>query len=62
MTIYKGIKKCKQYAERFDVLAKRYEESDGWFYEQKARQCREDASEFWQMMHWLKELQELKGE
>lgn len=62
MAIYQAIKKCKRYAESYERLAKRYEESDGWFYEQKAKQCRQDAADFYQMMHWLEELKELKGE
>lgn len=60
MTIDQGIKKCKQLAERYGDLAKRYEESDGWFYEEKARCCRNESVEYWQMMYWLKELKEMK--
>lgn len=62
MTIDQAIKKCKQYAERYDMMAKRYSESDGWFYEDKSNKCRIECAEFWQMMGWLKELKEMKGE
>lgn len=62
MTIDQAIKKCKHYAERYDKLAKKYAEYDGWFYEDKARQCREECADFWQMMGWLEELKKLKGE
>lgn len=62
MTINQGIKKCKQYAERYDMLAKKYGEYDGWFYEDKSDECRKECAEFWQIMGWLEELKKLKGE
>jgi hypothetical protein len=59
MTIDQAIKKCKHMAERYTRLANQYEEYEGWFYEDKAKQCRKESAEYWQIMYWLKEL---KGE
>lgn len=61
MTLYQAVKKCKQQAERYDEMAKRYAEFDGWFYENKAEQCRQESADYWQMMYWMQELAELKG-
>ena len=46
-------------AERYTRLANQYEEYEGWFFEDKAKQCRKESAEYWQIMYWLKEL---KGE